>query len=152
MSPWDSSAAAVNMLQKSGCRRLIATRHSLGPLLDGIIVELPELRVEDPPPLAYAYPKLGKETDNSPFVPYPKAEGRPLKDEMLCYLHSPGSTGFPKPIPITNPTAVHWCMMRACLCVFTTSLYLTPDQHPYKNMSISPTTLQLVLLLSPHST
>lgn len=114
MSPRNSPAAVVNMMRKTGCRRLIATRHSLGSLLDGISAELRELQIEDPPTFAYAFPELGRETANTPFVPYPKAEERPSKDNVLFYLHSSGSTGFPKPIPITNITAVHWCMMREC--------------------------------------
>ncbi|KAF8438365.1 putative aminoadipate reductase [Boletus edulis BED1] len=110
MSPRNSPAAVLNMMQKSGCRRLMATRHSLGSLLDGITTEVTELHIEDPPTLAYAYPELGKETESTPFIPYPKAEVRPLKEDILYYLHSSGSTGFPKPIPTTNLTAVHWCL------------------------------------------
>lgn len=121
MSPRNSPAAVANMMRKTGCRRLIATRHSLGTLLDGIRTEFAsgvdepiELEIEEPPALAYAYPKLGKETASTPFVPYPKADERPVDDAIMYYLHSSGSTGFPKPIPITYLTAVHWCITRAC--------------------------------------
>lgn len=124
MSPRNSSAAVANMIRKTGCRRLIATRHSLGALLDGIRTEfasspdgvdeeLIDLEIEEPPALAYAYPELGKETASTPFVPYPKADERPANDAIMYYLHSSGSTGFPKPIPITYLTAVHWCTTRA---------------------------------------
>jgi thioester reductase-like protein len=116
MSPRNSSSAVVNMMEKTGCRRLIATGYTLGPLLDGIRTELASLgdgsihvRIEEPPTLAYAYPELGKETGSATFVPYPKAEERPMNDDIMFYLHSSGSTGFPKPIPITYLTAVHWC-------------------------------------------
>lgn len=151
MSPRNLSTAVVNMMQKSGCRRLIATCHSLGPLLDEISTEVAGLRIEDPPTLAYTYPELGKETGSSPFVPYPKAEGRPFKDDILCYLHSSGSTGFPKPIPITNLTAVHWCIMREYSFHSRCSSDLIRDQRSYKNMFISPSTLQSLLLLFLHS-
>lgn len=117
MSPRNSPAAVVNMMRKVGCRRLIATRHSLAPLLVGISAELAEVQIEDLPTLAYAYPELGKETANTPFVPYPKGGTRPLKDNVMFYLHSSGSTGFPKPIPLTNISAVHWCIMRECSLV-----------------------------------
>ncbi|KIJ61725.1 hypothetical protein HYDPIDRAFT_158984 [Hydnomerulius pinastri MD-312] len=117
MSPRNSSAAVVNMMQKAGCHRLIATQNSLGQLLDGIRSEFAslgdksyEIRIEELPTLGYAYPKLGKETISAPFVPYPKAEERPVNNEIMFYLHSSGSTGFPKPIPITYLTAVHWCI------------------------------------------
>ena len=119
MSPRNSSAAVANLMRKTGCRRLIATRHSLAGLLDGIIIEFEsavdgpiELEIEEPPVLAYAYPQLGKETASMSFVPYPKADQRPVNDAIVYYLHSSGSTGFPKPIPITYLTAVHWCLTR----------------------------------------
>ena len=119
MSPRNSSAAVANLMRKTGCRRLIATRHSLAGLLDGIIIEFEsavdgpiELEIEEPPVLAYAYPQLGKETASMSFVPYPKADQRPVNDAIMYYLHSSGSTGFPKPIPITYLTAVHWCTTR----------------------------------------
>lgn len=114
MSPRNSSVAVVNMVQMTGCRRLIATRHSLSPLLDSIRATLAELQIEDPPTLAYVYPELGKETESTQFVSYPAAEERALKDDIMFYLHSSGSTGFPKTIPVTNLTALHWCIMRAC--------------------------------------
>ena len=120
MSPRNSPAAVVNMMRKTGCRRLIATCHSLAGLLDEIEREFTsedesagiELEIEEPPALAYAYPKLGKETASVPFVPYPKASQRPVDDAIMYYFHSSGSTGFPKPIPITFVTAVHWCTTR----------------------------------------
>jgi hypothetical protein len=56
------------MMQKTGCCRLIATQNTIRALLDGVRRELAllgdtsiQLRVDEPPALAYAYPKLGKE-------------------------------------------------------------------------------------------
>ncbi|KAH0833866.1 putative nonribosomal peptide synthetase [Lanmaoa asiatica] len=122
MSPRNSPAAVVNMMRKTGCHRLISTRHSLGTLLDGIRTEFAsrvdepvDLEIEEPPALAYVYPELGKETASTPFVPYPKADERPVNDAIMYYLHSSGSTGFPKPIPITYLTAVHWCITPSVL-------------------------------------
>jgi acyl-coenzyme A synthetase/AMP-(fatty) acid ligase len=71
-----------------------------------------EFEIEEPPALAYAYPQLGEETASTPFAPYPKADERPVNDAIAYYLHSSGSTGFPKPIPITHLTAMHWCFTR----------------------------------------
>ena len=120
MSPRNSPAAVASMMGKTGCRRLIATRHSLATLLDGIRTEIAsdalladEFEIGEPPALAYAYPNLGEETVSTPFVPYPKADQRPVNDAIMWYLHSSGSTGFPKPIPITYLTAGHWCITRA---------------------------------------
>ncbi|KAF9228211.1 acetyl-CoA synthetase-like protein [Gyrodon lividus] len=122
MSPRNSSPAVANMMQKTGCCRLIVTQHSLGHLVDGIRTELAslddgsiQLRIEEPPALAYAYPKFGNEAASVPFVPYPKAQQRPVNNDIMYYLHSSGSTGFPKPIPITYGTAVHWCLTPSVL-------------------------------------
>ncbi|KAG9308660.1 putative aminoadipate reductase [Chiua virens] len=122
MSPRNSAAAVVNMMRKTGCRRIIATSHSLGTLLDGIRIELAsgveelnQIEIDEPPTLAFAYPELGKETTSSPFAPYPKLDERPANDAIMYYLHSSGSTRFPKPIPITYLTAVHWCITPSVL-------------------------------------
>ncbi|KIJ18039.1 hypothetical protein PAXINDRAFT_97557 [Paxillus involutus ATCC 200175] len=117
ISPRNSSPAVANMMQKTGCCRLIATQNTIRALLDGVRRELAllgdtsiQLRVDEPPALAYAYPKLGKEVAGTPFVPYPKAEKRPVNNDIMLYLHSSGSTGFPKPIPITYGICFHWCI------------------------------------------
>lgn len=117
MSPRNSVAAVINMMQKTKCRRLITTHHTLGPLIDGIQAEFvshtPEtsqLQIDEFPALKELYPALVKGSPNGAFVSYPLPASRPSENDILFYLHSSGSTGFPKPIPITNLTAVHWCM------------------------------------------
>lgn len=167
MSPRNPSAAVVNMMRKTGCRRLIATRHSLGTLLDGIRTEFAssssgvdepiiDLEIAEPPALAYVYPELlSKETTTTPFVSYPKADERPANDAIMYYLHSSGSTGFPKPIPITYLTAVHWCITRTLFYTLETSIQFScalqtknhfhfRHQHPCWSMSISPQISELV--------
>ncbi|KAF8838098.1 putative aminoadipate reductase [Paxillus ammoniavirescens] len=117
MPPRNSSPAVVDMMQKTGCCHLIATPNTTRSLLDGVRRELAslgdttiQLRVDEPPTLAYAYPNLGKEVAGTPFVPYPNAEKRPVNNDIVFYLHSSGSTGFPKPIPITYGICFHWCI------------------------------------------
>jgi acyl-coenzyme A synthetase/AMP-(fatty) acid ligase len=117
MSPRNSVAAVINMMQKTKCARLITTHHTLGPLIDGIqadfvshAAEASQLQIDEFPVLKDLYPALIRGSLNEPFVPYHSPASRPHRDDVLFYLHSSGSTGFPKPIPITNLTAVHWCM------------------------------------------
>ncbi|KAF8835574.1 putative aminoadipate reductase [Paxillus ammoniavirescens] len=117
MSPRNSPPAVVNMMQKTDCCRLIATQNTIRSLLDGVRRELAslgdtsiQLHVDEPPAISYAYPNLGKEVAGTPFVPYPKAEKRPVNNDIMFYLHSSGSTGFPKPIPITYRICFHWCI------------------------------------------
>lgn len=122
MSPRNSVAAVINMMQKTKCSRLITTHHNLSFLINGIqanfasnATETSQLRVDEFPALKDLYPALVRGSPNEVFVPYPSPASRSSENDILFYLHSSGSTGFPKPIPITNLTAVHWCMSRKSL-------------------------------------
>ncbi|KAG1853273.1 putative aminoadipate reductase [Suillus tomentosus] len=116
MSPRNSAAAVTSMMQKTGCRRLITTRHSLASLIDGVeaglasAIQTSQLQIDEIPALKHLYPSLVSGTPNEDIVPYPSL-GPPSSDnDVLFYLHSSGSTGFPKPIPMSNLTAIHWCL------------------------------------------
>jgi len=118
MSPRNSAAAVINMMEKTKCRRLITTQHSLGSLINGIKTdfvcqgaEMSQLHIDEVPALKDLYPALVSDLPNEAAVPYPQTS-RPSKNDILFYLHSSGSTGFPKPIPMTNLTTIHWCLTR----------------------------------------
>ncbi|KAG1744621.1 putative aminoadipate reductase [Suillus paluster] len=117
MSPRNSAAAVVNMMQKTNCHRLMTTRQNLGTLIDGITAdfvsqdtERSQLQIDEFPALKDLYPELARGSPNKAFLPYPSPASRPSENDILFYLHSSGSTGFPKPIPITNLTVIHWCL------------------------------------------
>jgi len=120
ISPRNSAAAVVGMMEKTKCRRLITTHHTLGSLIGEIktsfltrdTTEAGQLQVDEVPILRDLYPTLVMDAPNESFVPYPLPILRPSKHDVLFYLHSSGSTGFPKPIPMTNLTAIHWCSSR----------------------------------------
>jgi acyl-CoA synthetase (AMP-forming)/AMP-acid ligase II len=105
-------------LQKTSCHRLITTPVTLRALVDGVQAELAandpnfQLVVEDIPSLDEVYPKLGKEKTDDPFEPYPQPTIRPPLTDVLLYLHSSGSTGFPKAIPQTYQNMTHWADAR----------------------------------------
>ncbi|KAG2076577.1 acetyl-CoA synthetase-like protein [Suillus decipiens] len=117
MSPRNSAPAVTSMMQKTRCRRLITTQHSLASLIDGVkasfvsgAAEMSQLQVDEIPALKDLYPALVSGTPNEEIVPY-TSPGSPLSEnDVLFYMHSSGSTGFPKSIPISNLTAVHWCI------------------------------------------
>ncbi|EGN94883.1 hypothetical protein SERLA73DRAFT_162904 [Serpula lacrymans var. lacrymans S7.3] len=92
------------------------------PLLNDVKSELGsfDLAVQDVPCLAHIYPKLGLETIDDHFEPFPARPSRPSASEVMMYLHSSGSTGFPKAIPQTYQTVIHWC---AAATVVDTKLY-----------------------------
>lgn len=115
MSPRNSPTAIVNLLKATKCHHLIATQNSLGSLISEVKRGLSphgdeayDLQVEEPPTLATVYPYMSEETIDSHFVPYPKGEMN--NDDVMFYLHSSGSTGFPKPIPITHLVGKHHCI------------------------------------------
>lgn len=111
ISPRNSPEAVISMLQKTSCHRILTTHASLSPLFTSIKSLIPAdfpISIEEIPTLAQCYPHLGKETQKDIFVPYPTSQMRREMDDVVLYLHSSGSTGFPKPIPQTNKTALHW--------------------------------------------
>lgn len=119
MSPRNTPAAIVNLLKKTSCHRILTTTHTLHPLITGILAEIaahdPEftLVVEEIPTLSEIYPKLGKETAEDPFEEYPEnPAGRAPMSNLVMYLHSSGSTGFPKAIPQTHLIMSHWAAFR----------------------------------------
>jgi acyl-coenzyme A synthetase/AMP-(fatty) acid ligase len=132
MSPRNSAAAVVNMMEKTGCHRLITTNRSLGSLIDGIKADFMshgvttnQLRIDEIPSLKDLYPALIRGSPNEAFVPFPPPALRASRDDILVYLHSSGSTGFPKPIPITNISIIHWCTTRKSLLTICAVKMLT---------------------------
>ncbi|KDR79161.1 hypothetical protein GALMADRAFT_277673 [Galerina marginata CBS 339.88] len=114
MSPRNTAAAIIKMLKETGCHRLLTTQETLKSLVTEIKTDLArdspgfELIVEEMPPVHEIYPKMGHETKVDPFEEYPRPSVRPLLDNVLLYLHSSGSTGFPKSIAETFRIMCHW--------------------------------------------
>lgn len=107
----------VRLLRKTSCHRLVATCVTLAPLIAGIQQELrnedPEykLQVEEMPALSQIYPHLGAETQANAFESYVAPTIRPALDDIAMYLHSSGSTGFPKAIPQTHRILIQWASL-----------------------------------------
>ncbi|KAG1819054.1 uncharacterized protein BJ212DRAFT_1567944 [Suillus subaureus] len=116
MSPRSSAAAVLSMMQETKCRRLVTTHHSLGSLIDEVKsgsvsrgTEASQLQCDEMPALKDLYPTLGTGSLDEDFLPYPPKAFRVSQNDILYYLHSSGSTGFPKAIPTTNQTVIDWC-------------------------------------------
>ena len=120
MSPRNTAAAVAHLILKTSCHRLLTTRTTLKDLLDGVKAELEatsplyELVIEEVPSLGDIFPKLGVETEDDAFTPF-KTDYKPKLDEIAMYLHSSGSTGFPKAIPETHQALLHWTSFRESL-------------------------------------
>ncbi|KAI0079020.1 acetyl-CoA synthetase-like protein, partial [Panus rudis PR-1116 ss-1] len=104
MSPRNSAEAVFNMLQKTDCHQIVSQ-----PSLSGLISKVTTLakssgydvEAENLVPLDMVIPGLAGQNDTE-VEPYPSiASGKEL-DDVVLYLHSSGSTGFPKPVAQTN--------------------------------------------------
>lgn len=132
MSPRNTAAAIIKLMKDTACHRLLTTRETLRPLIDEITAELSKeetsypLTVEEIPPLAEIFPRLGNETVDDPFKPYPRAPRPPL-DNVIMYLHSSGSTGLPKTIKQTFRSMVHWAGLRKLL--YVAEIFLSLLKH-----------------------
>lgn len=108
------------MLQKSACHRVLVTHASLGALGASVKALIPAdfaLSIDEVPTMAQCYPYLGHETPVHEFEPYPAPRVQQNMDDVALYIHSSGSTGFPKPIPHTNRSILGWCslgMLSSC--------------------------------------
>ncbi|KAG2103392.1 putative aminoadipate reductase [Suillus discolor] len=155
ISPRNSAAAILNLMQKTNCRRLVTTHHSLGSLIDGIKAgsvsqdtDASQLQLDMMPTLKYLYPMLGTGSPDENFLPYPPQASRSSSDDILYYLHSSGSTGFPKAIPATHQTIIGWCRSS---CVINHINILTGTPLRIAAASVPPfhTTGLLIQLLVP---
>ena len=115
MSPRNSAAAIVNMLEKTSCHRLI-TQPSLSAVISEVKATLAEkgyaLQVDALPDFQDVFPTIRRGVmyhDAVHVDPYPERKEPLGTDVPVTYLHSSGSTGFPKPIPQTQNTLLSWC-------------------------------------------
>ena len=116
MSPRNTPAAIANLIIKTSCHHLVATRETLRDLIKDvkadIFVKDPtyELLVDEVPALDVIFPRLGVESEEDPFIPYPAVQTRPALSDICVYLHSSGSTGLPKAIPQSHEIILNWAI------------------------------------------
>ncbi|KAG2364532.1 putative aminoadipate reductase [Suillus spraguei] len=95
MSPRNSAAAVTSMMQKTGCRRLITTQHSLASLIDEVkesfvsgAPEASQLQIDEIPALKDLYPTLVSGTPNEEIVPHTSSGLPSSEHDVLFFLHS----------------------------------------------------------------
>ncbi|KAJ6514511.1 hypothetical protein C8R47DRAFT_962145, partial [Mycena vitilis] len=113
----NSEAAIVHLLNSGSAHHILMTRGPLGHLVDTVAAGLSNLdpphalTIHEIPLLGQLYPHLGHESTRHAFVPYPSPANRtPLDNTAMC-LHSSGSTGFPKCIPETHRSLIHYAAL-----------------------------------------
>ncbi|KAJ7696821.1 acetyl-CoA synthetase-like protein [Mycena rosella] len=115
----NSAAAVLHLLKNTDSHRLLTTKSSLAHLVDSVSADLSvqsppyELSIEEFPLLGEIYPHLGHETKEDAFAAYPDSTTRTPLDNVALYLHSSGSTGFPKCIPETHRSFIHYGALEA---------------------------------------
>jgi acyl-CoA synthetase (AMP-forming)/AMP-acid ligase II len=94
------------MLKKVSSHRLIVTASSLGSMLEEIRTEMAysnyAIDIQELPKFPDIYPYLTHETASDPFEKIRLPSHDSFVDGVVLYIHSSGSTGFPKPIPWTH--------------------------------------------------
>ncbi|KAF7303443.1 Acetyl-CoA synthetase-like protein [Mycena indigotica] len=106
ISQRNSEVALVHLLTTTNTRRILTTHKSLGPLLESISSQAAAagINVQEIPVLGELYPLLGREAPQDAFSAYPALSSRAKGTDVALYLHSSGSTGLPKPIPLPHRT------------------------------------------------
>ncbi|KAJ7146585.1 putative aminoadipate reductase [Mycena epipterygia] len=110
----NSATAVFHLLSTTEAHRMLTTNGSLARLVAAVFAESSaksrpyELSIEEIPLLGKIYPHLGRETKEDDFTPYPSPGTRTALDDVAMYLHSSGSTGFPKSIPETHRNLIHY--------------------------------------------
>ncbi|KAH9932151.1 hypothetical protein B0H21DRAFT_699704 [Amylocystis lapponica] len=115
LSTRNSAAAIASMMERTECHRIIS-QPSLAPLTDEVRLVLPagyEIQLDTLPALSEVFPSLLSQSDASQtdFKSYPPPLTPPSLSDIVLYIHSSGSAGFPKPIPQTHRTLIQWCTM-----------------------------------------
>ncbi|KAG1738262.1 putative aminoadipate reductase [Suillus lakei] len=112
MSPRNPPQAIVDFLLRTSCRRIVSITPNHAALLDDVRHLLGNsgtgLTIIEIPPISEVYPHLGNESLIHPFAPYPKRSTITRITETVLYMHSSGSTGFPKPIAQNHRSQLSW--------------------------------------------
>ena len=141
MSPRNSADAVVNMLEKTSCHRIIS-QASLTHLMDEVVALCTskghKLKVDELMSLDDLFPTLGQ---SCPVARYPSSPRISARDDTTLILHSSGTTGFPKAIPLTQFVLLQWMdtgmpLLRLTLLDFLTNMCRNSSFVAYQGQEI----------------
>jgi acyl-coenzyme A synthetase/AMP-(fatty) acid ligase len=120
MSPKLSAEAVAQLMQRTGSHRII-TQTAFAPIVKAVQSQLAAenhtVEAEDLIPIERAFPALKSDSTDSDLTtgPYPSAPSEPAMDDIVIYIHSSGSTGFPKPVKLTRRIQLQWATSSMCI-------------------------------------
>jgi long-subunit acyl-CoA synthetase (AMP-forming) len=102
------------MLQKTSCSHVVS-QSTFAAIIDAVQLGMSEkqlsLQYDELPSLPRIFPQFGGDP-TEPVEPFPPQTKPPMKDDIVLYLHSSGSTGLPKPIAQRQIAVLQWCNSR----------------------------------------
>ncbi|KAJ7642007.1 hypothetical protein FB45DRAFT_738097 [Roridomyces roridus] len=138
ISPRNSPPAILQLLRTSRCHHIISTCITLAPLLARLEQHIKEvdtefgLAIQEMPSIHEVYPNLGTETSDGSFQPYPGGNFDPNPEDVVMYIHSSGSTGFPKAV------AWNYRILQQTIAYSATSEMDSQLQGPIAVMTLPP--------------
>ncbi|KAF9811531.1 hypothetical protein IEO21_06535 [Rhodonia placenta] len=114
IAPGTSPAAIARMLERTNTHRIISQPHfaSLVRDIQRVLPDDYDLHVDPLPSFTEVFQSFGDLLDakTNGIELYPPADYPIDSEDVILYLHSSGSTGFPKPIPQTGATLLNWIL------------------------------------------
>ena len=113
MSPKLSAEAIAQLLKQTSAHRVI-TQGAFLPVIETVQAQLAtkdfELVIDDLIQVEQAFPALfsGSSMSEATEDVYPEPVQEPGADDVLMYIHSSGSTGFPTPVKLTGKILLQW--------------------------------------------
>ena len=113
MSPRNSPEGVCHMLETVSCTRILS-QASMATLIhqvqDGMQAKGIKLRIDELPGLPEVFPKLDSDAGKvtAQVKPYPASKKPNDMRTPSLYLHSSGSTGYPKSIHFTYSRMLQW--------------------------------------------
>jgi acyl-coenzyme A synthetase/AMP-(fatty) acid ligase len=113
MSPRNSPEGVCHMLESVSCTRILgqaSTASLIHQVQNDMQVKGIKLRIDELPGLPEVFPKLGRNANEmaGEVKPYPTSSKRVDVRTPSLYMHSSGSTGYPKSIHFTHRRMLQW--------------------------------------------
>lgn len=108
------------MLEATSCTRILG-QASTSSLIYQVQLEMQsksaEVRIDSLPGLDDVFPSLFEDIQSNEPKPYPPASKPIDMNEPSMYIHSSGSTGFPKSIHFTHWRMLKWMANSKSSCI-----------------------------------